>query len=157
MGFSADKGVITLMALLLSVFCLFYLGALFPFAFFRHDDWLIVHNGALLTENWSSAWSPTLTHGAMERVWFFRPLFKFNGFLFWRLFGEQYFFWLLGVLTFTVAAVYLAADSLSLFATTRKKAITFVTLFLCAPLIHFGSLTWIGEGLMNCPQIFFFR
>ncbi len=154
-GFQAlDRYVVVHMALLLSVFCLFYFGALFPYAFFRHDDWLIVHNGTLLTGNWSSAWSPTLTHGAVERVWFFRPLFKFNGFLFWRLFGEQYYFWLIAVLFFVVAAVYLAAQSLTYFSATQKKAVTFVSLFVCAPLIHFGSLTWIGEGLMNGPQLF---
>ncbi len=140
---------------LLMLFCAFYLTALFPFAFFRHDDWLIALNGASLQTNWQKLWSPTLMHGATERIWFFRPLVKFNGFLFWKLFGEHYYFWLASTLFFTVGALVFAYRSLNEFPPTQKKSLSFLILFVCAPLIHFGSLTWIGEGLMNCPQIFF--
>lgn len=143
------------MAVYLTAFCFFYLTALFPFAYFRHDDWLIALNGISLEGNWNNLFNSKLTHGNVERVWFFRPLFKFNGFLFWKLFGENYFVWLLGTLLFTVGALALAWDSLRIFPTTAKKAPTFLALFVCAPLIHFGSLTWAGEGLMNCPQLFF--
>ncbi len=143
------------MAIYLIAFCFLYLGALFPFAYFRHDDWLIALNGAMLNTDWSKLFSSTLTHGNIERVWFFRPLVKFNGFLFWNLFGEFYFLWLVGTLLFTVAALVLAYDSFKIFHSTEKKGMTFLALFVCAPLIHFGSLTWIGEGLMNCPQLFF--
>ncbi len=123
----------------------------FPFAYFRHDDWLILGNGAALPDNWAMLWNPTLLFPDGEHIWFFRPFFKLATYLFYSAFGFHYWMWLCGTLAITLAALCLGADTIGRLTGKRERALWFLTLFAAAVPLHFGSLAWIGEGLMNCP------
>ncbi len=125
-----------------------YALAIDPFAYFRHDDWLILGNAVRLPEDWGALWRPTLFGPEGERVWFFRPGFKFATWLFHSLFGFQYWAWLAATQLLTAAAAWLAAKPLG------QNGRYFLALFAASFTIHLGSLSWIGEGLMNCPQLF---
>lgn len=134
---------------------LFYLTAVFPLAYFRHDDWLIlgnaVHHFAL---DWKSAFHPTLFYVNEEVVWFFRPLFKALVYVFYRLLGFHYYLWLAVLYVFFVVSVALGCAGISkLTRSTYWGLFTFV-LLLASLHAHFGSLFWMGEGMMNCPQLF---
>lgn len=140
---------------LLCVFVLVYLSVFFPFAYFRNDDWWILGNGVLhLPKDWSFAFSPTLFSRGIEQVWFFRPFFKIFTFLFFKTFGYNYYLWLCATLVFTVGAITFTAMSLQLVTGSTQKAQLFVLLFIASLHLHFGSVMWVGEGLMNCPQVF---
>lgn len=140
--------------LLLGLFALVYMVVFLPYAYFRNDDWWILGNGVLhLPENWSFAFSPTLFITGSEHVWFFRPLFKFFTFVFYAAFGFKYYLWLLTTLALTIAALWYASKTVELVTRSGQSAFTFVLLFVASMHLHFGSILWMGEGLMNCPQI----
>jgi hypothetical protein len=131
-----------------------YLLIIFPVAYFRHDDWLILGNAALkLPTDWMFAFRPTLFYGEEEVVWFFRPFFKLGVLVWYRLFGFRYYLWLSALLLMLVASVVLGAMTLRLLSSSRRA--TLFTIVFCASVyFHFGSLVWMGEGMMNCPQLF---
>ena len=134
-----------------------YVIGLFPFAYFRNDDWLIFGNALLHVRNdFSQAFRPTLFYGEREVVWFFRPFFKILPYFFFEAFRYNYSLWLGTLFAFFVLAIYLTFRSLKLLTHSRKKALLFVVLFTASFHLHFGSLIWMGEGMMNIPQLFLF-
>lgn len=149
------EGTINIMGIV-ALICVGYLVLVFPLAYFRHDDWLILGNSVLrLPKDWSFALSPNLFFGEQEINWFFRPLFKTLVYYFYQCFGSTYYLWLVGILGFLVGALLLGSKIV--FAVTGSKLASrlFLVLFTASIHFHFGSLVWIGEGIMNCPQLFF--
>jgi hypothetical protein len=143
-----------LFAGLLSLHFIIFALIFFPFSYFRHDDWLILGNALfVLPKNWGSAFSPTLFYGNHEVVWFFRPFFKIFVFGFYQLFGLNYYAWLCGIWLFFAGGVFFLRQSLRILNVSDSW--TLFTLVCFLP-FSFGSLIWMGEGMMNCPQFFFF-
>ena len=141
--------------LLLVAFSLACAATFFPFAFFRNDDWWILGNGVReLPKNWGFAFSPTLFFLGEEQNWFFRPLFKIFTLLFFKAFGFNYFLWLCGTLLFTVGAMWFGAKTIELVTNRSQSAFAYLLLFVASIQIYLGSVMWVGEGLMNCPQLF---
>jgi hypothetical protein len=148
------------------IFSLCYLLFVFPFCYFRHDDWLILGNAALIMpRDWHFLWKPTLFYGANETVWFFRPFFKLGVFVLYQLFGMNYYLWLTVLLLMTLGMIGFIWGTVNEL-TQRKEPSSFaVALFASFIPLHFGSLAWMGEGCMNIPQgallaantFFFFR
>jgi hypothetical protein len=133
-----------------------YSALIFPFAYFRHDDWYILGNAALhLPGNWKFAFSSTLFVGNTEVVWFFRPLFKIFVYFFYEWFGFHYWIWLLGLTFFCCGAFIFSSLAIEKLTGAREKGVLFTVLFAAAIPLHVGSLAWMGEGMMNCPQLFF--
>ncbi|MBY0371423.1 glycosyltransferase family 39 protein [bacterium] len=130
-----------------------YLAAVVPSVFFRHDDWWILGNAVryIPTEP-GFLWSSELYHDGKPLVWFFRPGFKLGTYLFFQLFGFQYAAWIaIGVLA-TACALLLG------YACVRRVAsptagFWFVAAASGSWLAHFGSVAWMGEGMMNIPQL----
>jgi len=144
------------MKLLFGLIGAWYLILVFPFAYFRHDDWLILGNAVLnLKQNWAFAFSPTLYFNDIEVIWFFRPLFKIFVYLFFILLGYQYYFWLFGLFALTVCSSWLGYQIVSDLTQSKRLGLLFALLFLASMHFHFGSTVWMGEGMMNCPQVFF--
>ncbi|MEZ4749797.1 MAG: hypothetical protein R3B54_03975 [Bdellovibrionota bacterium] len=139
----------------LGLVSLFYLTAVFPLAYFRHDDWLIlgnaVHHFAL---DWTSAFHPTLFYVNEEIVWFFRPVFKALVYVFYRLLGFNYYLWLAVLYACFVASVALGCAAVSKLTRSTYWGLFSFVLLLASLHAHFGSLFWMGEGMMNCPQLF---
>lgn len=142
------------------VFFLAGLGAVYallvlPLAFFRHDDWWILGNSVRhLPGDWGFLFRPTLFHSGREITWFFRPGFKFLVYLFYQAFGFHYALWMgtLGVLY--LGTVYLGAATVLRLTGQARNGLWFVVAAGCSVAIHFGSLVWMGEGMMNVPQAF---
>jgi len=133
----------------------FYFICIFPFAYFRHDDWLILGNSVLhLPNNWSYALSPTLYFSERETAWFFRPLFKLFVYFFYQAFGLNYYLWLVGIFSFFVGALLLGARIVTLVTDSSRRSVLFIVLLAACFQMHFGSLAWMGEGMMNTPQVF---
>ncbi len=137
------------------LFCTGYLAFVFPLAYFRGDDWLILGNAALqLPQDWKFLWRPTLFYSGNEVVWFFRPFFKLGTYLFYKAFGYHYYSWLVALLALCVAGLYFAALTAFRLTGSRSRSYLFLALFCTAIPFHMGSLAWMGEGMMNCPQLF---
>lgn len=137
-------------------FVSFYLGFVFPFSFFRHDDWLILGNVArFLPNNWQFLFEPHLKVNSIKQIWFFRPWFKLIVYFYHSLFGFHYFAWLCLNLLFTVGALIFGFLSIRLLSLSADQGILFLAFFIFSLHFHFGSLVWAGEGSMNCPQVFF--
>lgn len=133
--------------------CVFYGAFVFPFSYFRNDDWLILGNGAtVLPGDWSFLWRPTLVFNSHEETWFFRPGFKLATYLFYQLFGLRYWAWLVATLVLFWLAVWIGQRLTQRLNGRRAGVAFFVLLALCVHL-QFGSLAWIAEGLMNLPQL----
>ncbi|NBX76590.1 MAG: hypothetical protein EBQ92_08550 [Proteobacteria bacterium] len=134
---------------------LFYF-ALSPFIYFRHDDWLMLGNAvSILPRDWAFLWKPTwFTSPQHEEVWFFRPLFKYIIWVGYQLFSFNSFLWTLTHWLFLVSGTLLGGKTLTLLIGDSKPSELFVTLVLCSVGIHFASVVWVGEGMMNTPQIF---
>lgn len=136
----------------LFIFSLAYLVAVFPFCFFRHDDWLILGNSILvLPKSWSFAWHATLLYKNQEVVWFFRPFFKIIVFAFYQVFGLNYYLWLTATLLMSLGMLAAGAWSLKLLGFNSERVNRFVLFFVATIPFHFGSLAWMGEGIMNIP------
>src|SRR4051794_20483659 len=98
MKLSSQRAVV----LCLTLFSVVYAAGVFAFAFFRHDDWLILGNSvAHLPRDWSFAWRPTLFFHGREGDWFFRPFFKLGVYAFYQAFGFHYRAWLCALLLVT--------------------------------------------------------
>ena len=131
-----------------------YLLILFPNSYFRHDDWIIIDEGVRTLHQWSLAFEPTAAHGYVRQPWFFRPFFKLGALSFLEIFGFHYYLWLSVCFGFFMASIYLGAKALTFISSNQASSLWFTTLFATAFQLHLGSLIWIGEGLMNCPQLF---
>ena len=129
-----------------------YLIGIFPYCFFRHDDWWILGNSVThLGQDWGFLWRPTLYWQDTEIVWFFRPFFKLGTWLFFQLFAFQYYAWLTACLLLACWTLWVGYRTLQDLS-GRLAAQTFLLWFVCAIPLHLGSLAWVGEGLMNVPQ-----
>ena len=141
---------------LLIIFSGLYLGLAFPRSYFRHDDWLIIGNVARFTpESWKFLFEPYLIFNSIKEVWFFRPWFKLMVFLNYCFLGYHYFAWLTLNLIFTLGALILGYLSIKELSSNFSQGLLFVAFFVSSVHFHFGSLVWVGEGAMNCPQLFF--
>lgn len=134
---------------------LFYL-ALSPFIYFRHDDWLMLGNAVnILPNDWGFLWKPTwFTSPQREEIWFFRPLFKTIIWAAYQLFSFNSVFWTLSHWGFLVGGTLLGGKTLFLLTHDKNRADIFMTLVFCSLSIHFASVVWVGEGMMNAPQVF---
>lgn len=143
------------MPFVFAIFFLVYLLGLFPFAYFRHDDWLIIGDGFRGAGGWVNYFKPLLWVGDEHWVWFFRPFFKWIAHEFFELFGFRYFWWLffqLGILTLAIGFLAKTVEGVT---GSRAKGWQFAALVCASWQLHVGSLLWVGEGLMNCPQLLF--
>jgi len=139
----------------LASFTAFYALCFFPFAYFRHDDWLMLGNAVLRTpQNWLSLFSATWWSGGVEHVWFFRPLFKLAYFIGFTLFGFQYWLWLTASLGLLLASLVFAKKTIDFETKNPEVSLFFLWLFVGFVPWHFGSVIWAGEGWMNIPAVF---
>ncbi len=139
--------------------CLAALAALYtavlPFVFFRHDDWWIIGNSVrYLQEGWGYLWRPTLVHDGAEIAWFFRPGFKFLAAAFFGLFGYHYALWVATLVALYLVTLGIGARICERLTGDVRSGLWFCVAIASSVAIHFGSLTWVGEGLMNVPQVF---
>ncbi len=136
----------------LLVFSLLYLFGFFPFAYFRHDDWMNIDAGVRAANDLKFLFSPTIFYGNEEAEWFFRPLFKLANLVFYKFFGLNHYFWLLAQFIILLGSLYLAYLVL-IKIKNKSSAVLFVSLFIGSIHLQIGSLLWVGEGLMNSPLI----
>lgn len=139
-----------------SVITLFYL-VLSLGVYFRHDDWLIIGNAALvLPRDWRFMWEPYLFMSpSIKEVWFFRPFFKGIVWLCYSLFKNQMIFWILIHWIFILGAAFLGEYSLQKLRRTQYQRYLFFLFFISSFSLHFANVVWVGEGMMNTPQLFF--
>ena len=133
---------------------LFYLILIFPFAWFRHDDWGMLTNSLRGFEDPSFFFKGTIYFRDIEEVWFFRPIFKFLPGFWYKLFGFNYYLWNTAVLGIFLWCIHLTQKTYTLI-TEKKESQTFALFTSLYFIGHFGSLFWIGEGLMNIPLLLF--
>jgi hypothetical protein len=132
-----------------------YLAAVFPWLFFRHDDWWILGNSVrYLPQDWSFAWEPMLYFNNTPLVWFFRPGFKAMVYLFYSAFGFHYGLWMATLLAIYGATLWIGYAVAERIGGNSRNGFWFVAATAGTWLIHFGSLAWMGEGMMNVPQAF---
>jgi hypothetical protein len=142
-------------ALLLALMCAAYLVAVFPLLFFRHDDWWILGNSVrYLPEDWGFLWKPMLYFGERPLVWFFRPGFKGLVYVFFNVFGFTYALWMATLLALYVATLWMGNAIVVRITGSTRSGFWFIAAMAGSWLIHFGSLAWMGEGMMNVPQAF---
>lgn len=128
-----------------------------PFSYFRHDDWIHLGNSTvLLPQDWSLLWRATQYYSPLaELVWFFRPFVKLLVYLNFEAFGFQHWAWLLSQWAFTLGAIFFGALAIQELWKDRQRTQFFVVASLMSIHLHFGSVAWVGEGVMNCPQLLF--
>jgi len=138
-----------------SVIFFFYL-AVSPFVYFRHDDWLILGNAVLvLPQNIRFLWEPYLFMSpSTKEIWFFRPFFKGIVWLCYSLFQYKIFFWILIHLTFILGSVFFGEKTLRNLKGSAYFTNLFFLFFVCSIALHFANIVWVGEGMMNAPQVF---
>jgi len=143
----------SVIALILMTFFYF---AMCPFIYFRHDDWLMLGNAvSILPKDWAFLWKPTwFTSPQHEEVWFFRPFFKYIIWVGYELFSFNSFLWTLTHWIFLVSGILLGGKALDLLTQETKRSELFKTIIVCSLSIHFASVVWVGEGMMNTPQVF---
>ncbi len=140
----------------LALAALFYGVAVLPSVFFRHDDWWILGNSvAHLPHDWAYLWKPSLYYADHEIAWFFRPGFKLLVWIFYSVFGLQYSLWILSLLAGFLVSVWLGFLTVARISGETRNGFWFVVAMLCSLTLHFGSVAWVGEGLMNVPQALF--
>lgn len=133
----------------------FYCAAVLPLLFFRHDDWWILGNSTrYVPVDWNFLWKPTLYHGGREIIWFFRPGFKFLVWLFYEVFGLHYFLWMFSLLGIFLASLWVGFLTVVRISGSIQHGRWFVGAVGASFALHFGSLAWMGEGMMNVPQLF---
>lgn len=133
-----------------------YLVAIFPFAFFRHDDWMNL--GGMLQHfgtDWTFAYRPVYDHLGSEASWFFRPSFKLILYALYRIFGLNYFAWLCVGLIGFLCTLIVGGKLVHLLTGEARRGQLFITTMCAAIYVHFWSLAWAGEGLMNIPLVLF--
>ena len=123
--------------------------------FFRHDDWLILGNSVThLPQNWSFAWSNQLFFSPHKaETWFFRPFFKFIVWGAYQIWGLHHLFWTLFQWFLFLCSAGIGAKAIAQRRTTQTGMLFFVSIISSFSL-SVGSLIWVGEGMMNVPQVF---
>lgn len=124
--------------------------------FFRHDDWLILGNAInFLPHDWGFLWDNRLYYSPTRLdTWFFRPFFKLSVWAGYQLFGLNHIAWILFQYTLFVATVFLGALCFKLLDNQPTRAVWFSILSLTSLSTYFANIVWIGEGMMNLPQLF---
>jgi len=141
---------------LLLAFSCGYLALAFPVSYFRHDDWLIIGNVVrFVPHDWKFLFEPYLFFNSIKETWFFRPWFKLFVYLNFIVLGYHYYAWLVMNLALTLGALLFGYLSVQRLTLDTNRALIFVAFFIFSIHFHFGSLVWMGEGAMNCPQLFF--
>lgn len=130
-----------------------YLAAFFPFAYFRHDDWQIIGSAVHATNGWRYYFEPTIWEQDGWGIWFFRPFFKGIAVAGFRTFGLNHYGWFLFQFAAWLGGLWALARFLEEVTGSRDRAMQFACLSLAFWPFHMGSLLWVGEGLMNCPQL----
>ncbi len=128
-----------------------------PFCYFRHDDWLIIGTAVKhMPKDWGLLWRATLFYSPYrQEIWFFRPVFKILTFVNFKLFAFHHGMWVIEQIFLLLATLILSSRALFRIRNRNSDVEVFlVTFIFCIPL-HFGSLVWIGEGMMNIPQVLF--
>ena len=138
-------------ASLVVIFVLTYL-PLIRRADFRGDDYLIAWNAMIPGVNPFTG--TTLVYSGVTKAWFLRPLFRILTKVSFVEFGFHYAAWLAGPVVLVALAAWLGARVVNALTESSEGGIWFMALFLGAFHLHLGSLLWVGEGLMNAPQIF---
>lgn len=137
-----------------------FVGALYalwvlPRLSFRHDDWWILGNSVrYLPTDWGFLFRPTLYFDGSEITWFFRPGFKFLVWLFYDVAGLNYAAWMGALLLLFLACLKLGYAIGERVTGEARHGLFFVCALGASLAIHFGSLAWMGEGMMNVPQVF---
>ncbi|NBT59960.1 hypothetical protein EBT16_14385, partial [bacterium] len=145
----------------LSIALLIFVLALFFYliginTFFRHDDWLILGNSiTFLPKDWTFLWDNRLYFSPTRLdTWFFRPFFKLGVWGGYQIFGLNHTCWILFQYGLFVSAVLIGGISFRSFDGGSKKSVWFTVLSLVSLSYYFANIAWIGEGMMNIPQLF---
>lgn len=136
----------------LALFSLFYLALIFPFCYFRHDDWFNLGNSLLILKNPGFAFSTDMIFFDGPRVWFFRPFFKILPAIFFKIYGFNYYLWVLTTFILVLAVLWVGKKTLDRLASPHSGEV-FVAFSAVSILTHFGSIFWFGEGGVNIPQV----
>lgn len=108
----------------------------------------------IVPRHWKFLFEPYLIYNSNPEIWFFRPWFKLILFVLYKTLGFQYYGWLAVNLAFTVATLILGHLTIVELTGNIKKGLLFIAFFIASIHFHFASLVWVGEGTMNCPQLF---
>lgn len=137
------------------LFTLLYL-LLSPLLYFRHDDWLMLGNAVtILPRDWGFLWKTSwYTSPSHEEVWFFRPFFKLAIWGSFQVFKFNHFCWIMTHWLLILGALLFAMKSLDNIAVGNSRSKLLAILFLTSLSLHFGNVVWVGEGMMNSPQLF---
>ena len=125
--------------------------------YFRHDDWLMLGNSAIiLPRDWSFLWKTSwFVSPSISEVWFFRPWFKLLVWLGYHLFALHSELWTLTHWSFLLASATLSGLALNSLTSSSRSFYFFFNLFLISFSLHFACVVWMGEGMMNAPQLLF--
>ncbi len=124
--------------------------------YFRHDDWMMLGTAVKkMPMEWPLLWKAYLYYAPdVKGAWFLRPFFLLAIYSNFHLFGYHYWLWILEQIVLLGATLVLATDTLERIRGKASDSFIFLYIFLfCIPL-HFASVLWMGEGLMNIPQVF---
>jgi len=126
-----------------------------PKIYFRHDDWLMLGNSVLiLPKDWNFLWHPSwFISPSLQEVWFFRPGFKLIVWASYQLFAFQSWLWTLTHWSFILGSAFLGGLALRKITSSSRSFDVFLILFLCSISFHFACVVWMGEGMMNGPQL----
>lgn len=91
---------------------------------------------------------------SLKEVWFFRPFFKGLVGLCYSLFKNQIGFWMMIHWGFVMGAAILGEFSLQRIKKSHYRPFLFFLLFIVSFSLHFANVVWVGEGMMNAPQLF---
>jgi len=136
-------------------FTIFYL-LLSPLTYFRHDDWLMLGNAVtILPRDWSFLWRTSwYTSPTHQEIWFFRPFFKLAIWGAFQAFQFNHYLWIMTHWVLVLGALYFAMKSLDNLDFSKSRSALFAILFLSSFSFHFANVVWVGEGMMNSPQLF---
>lgn len=139
----------------LAVFSILYLVVLFPSAYFRHDDWFLLGNSVIrVPQDWGFVWRTALYMMDEEVAHFFRPLVKLAVLAEYHVFHFNYYAYLCLHLVLTLGALYYGYQCVLILTRSHFKASVFISFFAACLHLHVGSIVWLGEGILNCPQVF---
>jgi len=123
-------------------------------SYFRHDDWLLIGNGIIAaTKNPSMLLKGSLYTLGVETAWFFRPLSLLMAYSQFFLFGYHYSYWVFSYILMLVLAVIFGQKAILNLGGTSSQSCLFAVLVCASLQWHIGSVLWVGEGAMNCPQV----
>lgn len=124
--------------------------------FFRHDDWMMLGNAVIqLPQDGSILWEPRLYFSPDEKgIWFFRPLFKGILWVAFQCFHFNFLGWVLTQWALFLGSIWLGSLAVSRLSQCQLKGNLFFLLMLCSFALFAPNIVWIGEGMMNLPQLF---